>query len=462
MLKSKLLQNTFIISIGTISTKILSMILVPLYTIWLNPSQYGKYDLLISLSSLIVPCVTLQLEQSVFRAYFEENKNKTKYIINSLVLVTILNIIVDIVIVLFDSSVLLVIYCVYINLCAYYNLMMEFIRGNDLIKIYSLSNIIYNVMFFIFAIILVGKLKLNSEGLLTAAIISYIIIFIINFIILNNKIDNKIKFHVDFKILKDQLIYSAPLIPNNLGFWVINLSDRFLIMYFLGSYINGIYALGSKIPTIIVTFFSAFSLAWQQEAISINKSNISDDKKYKEIFFKLINGLFSMLILVIPFLKIVYKFFINERYYSSIYIVPILLYGTIFLCLSQFLSGISIAKKQTRSIGATTVIAAIVNLGLNVCFLKEYGVLIAAMTTVLSYGIMFILRIFCLKNRLIDKYIIYKFIKYTFCFFIASLAVYINNMYAVIVIQILMIILFFLMNKHNIKLGVFSCNNKKK
>ena len=76
----KLLKNTIIISISKICTSLLTFLLLPLYTGILSPEDYGIVDLVNTLIYLMVPIVTLQLEQSVFRDLIEARNNKDKQI----------------------------------------------------------------------------------------------------------------------------------------------------------------------------------------------------------------------------------------------------------------------------------------------------------------------------------------------------------------------------------------------
>lgn len=72
--KKELLKNTVVIGIGNIFTKAISFLLVPLFTLWLTTKQYGDYDLLYSYISLVVPAITLQLEQAVLRFTLDDKE----------------------------------------------------------------------------------------------------------------------------------------------------------------------------------------------------------------------------------------------------------------------------------------------------------------------------------------------------------------------------------------------------
>ena len=73
--EKSLVKNTIILSIGNLFTKLITFFLLPLYTAILSTEEYGIVDLLNTLVSLLLPIVTFQIEQAVFR-YLIENREK--------------------------------------------------------------------------------------------------------------------------------------------------------------------------------------------------------------------------------------------------------------------------------------------------------------------------------------------------------------------------------------------------
>ena len=71
-----LFKNTIIITIGKIATQMITFFLLPLYTAILSTEEYGTVDLLNTLVSLLLPIVTFQVEQAVFRFLIENRENK--------------------------------------------------------------------------------------------------------------------------------------------------------------------------------------------------------------------------------------------------------------------------------------------------------------------------------------------------------------------------------------------------
>lgn len=108
-----------------------------------------------------------------------------------------------------------------------------------------------------------------------------------------------------------------------------------------------------------------------------------------------------------------YKCFIDERYQDSMVLVPVLLLGTIYLSVSQFINGILIADMKTVSAGVSTIISAGVNIIINILFLHKCGVFIAALSTCISYLIMLLLRMFMIRE-IVTRDILIKLCMYSF------------------------------------------------
>ena len=82
MSKSNLAKNTALLSIGTMLTKGINLIMIPLFSAWLSTEDYGMYDLLATYVSLLIPFITLSSSDAVFRFVIESNtdNDKKKYI----------------------------------------------------------------------------------------------------------------------------------------------------------------------------------------------------------------------------------------------------------------------------------------------------------------------------------------------------------------------------------------------
>ena len=77
-MKKDLFKNTIIIAIGKFSTQVISYLLLPLYTTILTTSEYGTYDLLVTICIFVIPLITIMMEESMFRFLIDEEEDVGK------------------------------------------------------------------------------------------------------------------------------------------------------------------------------------------------------------------------------------------------------------------------------------------------------------------------------------------------------------------------------------------------
>ena len=77
----KLMKGTGIYAVGTFGTKILMFLMAPLYTYYLSPSEMGTYDVLLTTIGWIMPIISLQISDAVYRWIIRENVDCSVYLI---------------------------------------------------------------------------------------------------------------------------------------------------------------------------------------------------------------------------------------------------------------------------------------------------------------------------------------------------------------------------------------------
>ena len=125
----------------------------------------------------------------------------------------------------------------------------------------------------------------------------------------------------------------------------------------------------------------------------------------------------------------VFPMLINSKYRDAYLYIPPLVIGTVFNVAICLYSQIYLAKKMSKQVASTTITGAIINILINIVFIKYIGLFAAAISTMISYMVMAIFRHFDLKkyvNIKIDKLLI---IKVFLMFILISISYYINNMY---------------------------------
>lgn len=462
--KQELFGNTIIVGIGNIINSAISFLLVPLLTIWLTPKQYGEYDLLYSYIALLSPFITLQLDQAILRFTLENKENGPKYFH------------ICMTIVLFNSALTMIVFG---GLCTFsFHLVfafstvafalqtfsIEYLRGCNKLKQYSLANILSGIFTLLNVFLFVKVLDCGTNGILFGYGLAYLTISVS--IIIREKLYKNIvvlsKQNEDKELLKGLFLYSLPLLPNAVSWWITNVSDRTLIRIFMGSYYNGIYAVSCKIPTLITVFYGTFNLAWQQSAILSSKDDLDNRKLfYNSIFSHLVQFLFSSAFVIVAVTPILYRLFLNVRYNDGMVIIPLLILATTILNLSQYLGGILLGMKDTKTNGFTTVVAAIVNFFVDLFLIQKIGLYAAAISTLVGYCFMLLLRLRKVSNLFnISKVLVIILIGSILVGLESIVVLYTKQPVMQWFILILTICLFLLMNKRIVS-SLFHMISKK-
>ena len=385
--KSQLIKNTVIIAIGKIGSQVLSYILLPLFTARMAVEEYGTYDLACTLSVFLAPVITLLMEESMFRFLIDAKTEKEKKdIISQTVIYTIIGFLLFV-------PLALIFFRVYSKYpTSFTNVFIIFIisdvlilvssalaRGLSEIKLYSITNFILGISTLAITILMLLFYP-KAEGLLWANTIANLITAIIVFA--------KLKIHLyigkpNKTIMKKMVRYSLPLVPNSISWSIINMSDRIILTQLINEAANGIYAMASKFPSIINVLYSYFYTAWKESAAKIIKDE-NREEAYNSIYHDMQKFLYAVTICLIAAMPFAFPLFINQSYSEAYKYIPIIMIATYYSCVSSFYGGIFGAFKKTRIMGTTTIIAAILNLIVDLTLINYIGIYAACISTLLS------------------------------------------------------------------------------
>ena len=450
-----LAKNTAIVSIGKICTQLITFFLLPVYTAVLSNEEYGVVDLLNTLTSLLLPIATLQIEQGIFRYLLDCRENKEK---QTTLITTVSKFI------LVQSAI-----CILIFLCAspfihneykYFlmaNLLMgilssislQICRGLGDNKTYAVGSFITGALTVILNVIFIVAFKWEAYGMLIATAISNLLCAI--YVFVKKKIYKYIDIKQnDKKLLKDIVKYSVPLIPNMISWWIVSASDRTIISAVIGVAQNGIYSAANKFSGIFSTLYSVFNLTWTESA-SININSEDRDEFFSKIFDFIVRFFGSLCLGTIAVMPFVFGILVNEKFAESYYQIPILILGSVFNILVSFLGSVYVAKKLTKEIAKTSIIAAIINIVVNVALINQIGLYAASISTVIAYFAMFIYRWIDVK-----KYVSIKTNKtliavLSVSFLVAIITYYLKMKIISIVVLLAVIIIAIYINKDSAK-----------
>lgn len=441
-----LLKNTGILTISNFATKIISFLLVPLYTEILSTFEYGSYDLITASVGFIFPILSLNIVDAIMRFSLDSSQSKNDIGKIGLIYVLRSNIIVSFAILalyLFDVfPALNEIYglaILYYFFSSFYTYLIQFAKGCENVKTLGISGVLGTIIIIIFNIIFLVVLKLGIMGMFWASIITQAI----NCGYLGVKLSlftriKEGKYNRDLE--KQMLLYCIPLIATTLGWWINNASDKYIVAFYLGASANGILAISYKLPTIINTLQSIFIQAWQISAI---KEYGTEDASgfYGNVFSK-INLMMCascswLIILAIPIAKLLFaKDFFDAWRYS-----PFLIISSVMNSASGLLGPILSARKNSKALALSAVYGATANIVLNIILVYYLGIQGATIATLISSFIIFIVRKFAVGNDIKIRNNSIIVITWVMLCVQAFIEIYINNYIVQIVLMMLMLLM---------------------
>lgn len=464
--KKQLVKNTIIIFFGRVCTQLISFFLLPLYTSYLNTSEYGIVDLIQTYVTLFVPIITLELEMSIFRYLVDarSSKKETNKLISNNFFVLFVS--------LFIFTCLYLIINCFINIpfrwiilidvfvCVLSGNFLQIARGFGKTLDFSISCILTGLTTVISNIILIIFFHMGAEGMIISMALANGVCSLYLFIRL--KLYSKIKLQkVDFKLLKEMYKYSLPLIPNGISWWIVNVSDRSIISWILGAGANGLYAISNKFPTIISSLTGIFNLSWAESA-ALHINSKDRDEFFSDItntVIKLFSALGVGMIACMPF---VFPVLIDQKYLEAYNYIPFLILGTVFNVVICLYSQVYLAKKLSKQVATTAIIGAIINVIINFLLIRKLGLYAASLSTAISYFVMMLYRHFDLKKYINIKIEKGLAIKTVIIFTFSIILFFQKNIYLDIINLLVVCIYAFILNKSFLTVSIKTIIKKLK
>lgn len=395
----KLFSDTAAFTISNFASKILVFLLIPLYTSVLTTEEYGIADLITNTVNVIYPLLTLCIMEATLRFTFDNGVCNEEVLFNSL-FVIVLGEIVALLIIPFVRSLNSEIYEYwpwFAVILLGFNLQQvisQYTKGIGKTRLFAISGVVQTAV--IIAVNIVGLLFLHWGlfAYLLAIALGYYGTAL--FLILTVPIRIK-KPHLNVTLMKDMLNFSIPTIPTVIAWWISTSADKYIIIAYWGIVASGIYSVAYKIPSILTLFSNIFTSAWTISAMQWvdDKGNTAFQSTVYN-YFNIINVLACGILIL--FSQTLAKILFSNDFYTAWHYVPLLLVAYVFSGLAGFMASSFRAAKYTKGLFSSTVIGAVTNIILNFFFVKAFGNMGAAFTTMIGFAVTFYIRSHSIKK----------------------------------------------------------------
>ncbi len=399
------IKHTAVYSFGNITTKLIGIVLLPLYTKHITVAEYGILGILEITIMILTQTLILGQPQAFLRFYnLEEYGEKRKTILFTIFVFLLtagllFNLLgqslADRLSSLFFRPSEFAIYlklsfCI-ISLQIINNLFLTVLRTQEKSTFYVIVNIIklfivlgFNIYFIVFA-------GIGIRGVLYSYLIGDGLLFIVLF----PKMISEMTPKFDRKILIATLSFGFPLIFTSLAGMLLNAGDRYILKLLSNYHEVGLYNLGYKVAGVLnMLFIQSFSLGFAPIAFKIYGK--TGDKRYysKMLTYFVFVLCWAGLGLSLFGRGIVKTFALNSDYWPAYSIIPIIVLSYIFsgaksiTTLGLYLTG------KTQFVAYNTLVALVINIGLNFLLIPKYGIMGAAVATLIAFTILYFLSYF--------------------------------------------------------------------
>ena len=392
----RLISNTFIFAVGTFTSKLLVLLLMPLYTSILSTEQYGISDLLTQTANLIIPLACVGICDAILRfAIDSEDKKKvfsTALCVifgGSALLVAISPLLTFVG--YFDGYVWLI--CAYVICANLHSACAQYLRAKGRISAFTVQGIVNTALTIIYNILFLIVFDMGVTGYVLSVVAADFTVTLGLLVFCGLWRDFSLKCF-DKSVLRGMLKFSIPYIPTTMLWLITSVSDRFIVTYFCGEDANGLYSASYKIPTLLTLVCGIFIEAWQISAVRDSGKEL---KEKEDFFGKVYSYYLCVLVVGASFIiaasQIFTRILLADAYYSSWQYIPVLTVATMFSALSSFMGSVYFLEKKSIYSMLTALTGAVVNIVLNFALIPDHGAMGAAVATLISYLTVYAVRV---------------------------------------------------------------------
>lgn len=397
---TRLSKNTALVFLGSTS-KLINLLMLPLYTRWLTVDEYGSVDLIVVYSSLLLGIISCSLFDAIF--IFPKDQpyeKKCEYFSSgmgfSLMTITGMSIVCGLLQILsrinewhgFFFEYLWLIFGL-IAVSYIQQMTQQFIRSIDRMLVYSITGIIQTAMSVLFSFLLIPHW--GVKGYVLSMILGNVSASIYS--MLHSKAYQYLHFRsISRKVTFEMLRYSVPLIPNGLMWFLIGSLNRPILEMYSGLTAVGVFAVASRFPNLLNSLYLLFQQAWFISVLEEAKKPTYQQFYNKMLKFVVIVQIFMAVLLSIC-CKWVIELFTTPDYYVAWKYIPLLVIGVIFMNVATFVGSNFAVTRKSKYYFYSTMWSGGASLLFNLALIPMFSIWGACWAALISQAIGMIIRI---------------------------------------------------------------------
>jgi len=392
-----LARQSFLYGIGSALMRITGFLLIPVYSRFISPADFGILAIFILLISILNILFGIGLHAAFLRFYYDcETVEERKRLAGTVVIFLLcFSAIFSLILIANEGWIVerifgdagfvyhfrLIVATVVTEIL--FLSLLEIYRAQDRPIAYISHSGQKFVLLLGLNILFIVYFKKGFLGVLEAGLVSASISLV--FIFFSQL--RSIKLSFESGVMKKMIFYGLPFVPANISSLILTSSDRYFLKIFTDYSDVGLYAMGYRFGLFLNVFLVVpFSLAWPTQIISILKTENPREIFAKVMTYFVLISVFASLFIVV-FIREIYWALLTPEYYPSSSIVPYIIFSYVFQGIySVGVLGMFITKK-TRPQLVIFAAAAFLNIVLNLVLIPRWGITGAAVATLLAYAV---------------------------------------------------------------------------
>lgn len=379
----------------------LSILLVPLYTRFLTPSDYGALAIATAVISMLAILLGLALHGALSRMHFEarsEDERRSLYgtllvflvVVPGAVVVSLevlgragfLDVFADLP---YDPYLRYVVWTAYLAVFVEIPLAIYTVREQPR-KVVPLT-LLNAGLLAAFMLVFVVALEQAVLGALRAMLLAAGSMAILAVFLTARNASR----HVSRRLLAASLAFSLPLVPHLVAQWILHVSDRIVLERFVSARDLGLYSLGASVATAGFLAVNALNRAFTP-AITLHLKDRETRRQVPALGTWWVVALTWALTALAVFGGDAIRLVTPASYHGAARVVPWIAFGFLAFGLYTVVTQGTWFSMRTRMIPVFTVVAGVVNVGLNIVLIPRFGFVAAGWTTLIAFAVLAVLQ----------------------------------------------------------------------
>ncbi len=394
----RLSSDVIIYGAGRVALQAVGFITLPIFTRIFSPDDYGIIETITTFTSIVALFATLGLESASQRSYFDytaEEKQKRQTVLSTtfwIILIWSTGLASLFIMISYslatrlsgDSrySLLLGIAFITIPITTITNFLLDILRLWHRPVYYSLLSLFSGIVAVGLALYLVAIYGWGLIGNYTGTLLGALLSLGLSYWIVHKGIN----LTFDWQELRKMLAYGLPMLPVAASIWVLQLADRFFLLYYASQSELGLYGLGVRLSNLLLFGVTALGVAWAPFILELHSRDILQERRVRAQALTYVTlGLSLGAVCLSVFAREFFLIVTPPSFVNAYQVVGLLSASIVVIGINTItITGISLAR-QTHYFARYTLLAAAINIGLNFVLIPWWGMVGAALATLLAY-----------------------------------------------------------------------------